>query len=210
MATAEIGDLIEFMNPWLGFSLWGVYAGENHVIHFGVEDENMTQKACRSFLQYMVPKSKRNCVLKKTKIRRQHTEELKVPPETRIRVNNSKHNLVPSSQEMMKHRCNTFLHQEFEFDLLNFNSEHFATFVRYGQAVCNQTQAHCPSARPLIKPNTLYHLLITSKQKQESWTEILSFFPLGNPSRGMLINYPPSPHTTTTITITSLHIYIFC
>ncbi|XP_067365531.1 phospholipase A and acyltransferase 4-like [Channa argus] len=138
MATAEIGDLIEFMNPWLGFSLWGVYAGENHVIHFGVEDENMTQKACRSFLQYMVPKSKRNCVLKKTKIRRQHTEELKVPPETRIRVNNSKHNLVPSSQEMMKHRCNTFLHQEFEFDLLNFNSEHFATFVRYGQAVCNQ------------------------------------------------------------------------
>lgn len=26
----------------------------------------------------------------------------------------------------------------------------------------------CPSARPLIKPNTLHHLVITSKQQQES------------------------------------------
>ncbi|KAK2844533.1 hypothetical protein Q5P01_011192 [Channa striata] len=138
VATAETGDLIEFVIPWSGFSLWAVYAGEGHVIHFGLEDENIIEKACRSFLQYMVPKSKRNCVLKKTKICRQRTDELQVPPGTQIRVNNSKHNLVPSSQETMRHRCNTFLHQEFKYDLLNFNSEHFATFIRYGQAVCNQ------------------------------------------------------------------------
>lgn len=31
-------------------------------------------------------------------------------------------------------------------------------------------------------------------------TEILSFFPLGNPSRGMLINCPYSPHNTPTTT----------
>lgn len=64
--------------------------------------------------------------------------EIRVPPGTCIRVNNNKHNLVPSPQEMMMNCCKTFLHQEFKYDLMNFNSEHFATFVRYGNAVCNQ------------------------------------------------------------------------
>ncbi|GAA6220723.1 retinoic acid receptor responder protein 3-like [Lates japonicus] len=138
VSTAEIGDLIEFVNPWLGLSLWGVYVGEGHVIHFGVGDENMTQKACRSFLQQMAPKSSGDRVLKKTRICTQRITDIKVPPGTRIRVNNNKHNLVLSTQEAMRHRCETFLHQEFKYDLMNFNSEHFATFVRYGHAVCNQ------------------------------------------------------------------------
>ncbi|XP_026227409.1 phospholipase A and acyltransferase 4-like [Anabas testudineus] len=98
----------------------------------------MTQKACRSFLQYMVPKSKSSRVLKKTKICRQSFTEIKLLPGTQIRVNNNKHHLVPSLQETLRHRCDTFLHQEFKYDLINFNSEHFATFVRYGRAVCNQ------------------------------------------------------------------------
>lgn len=33
-----------------------------------------------------------------------------------------------------------------------------------------QTKTHCLSARPLIKSNTLYHLLITSTRRPESWT----------------------------------------
>ncbi|XP_023256559.1 retinoic acid receptor responder protein 3-like isoform X1 [Seriola lalandi dorsalis] len=138
VSTAEIGDLIEFVNPLLGLSLWGVYVGEGHVIHFGVGDENMTQKACRSFIQQMVPKSNGDRVLKKTKVCKQRITDIKVPPATRIRVNNNNHNLVPSPLEMMTHRCETFLHQEFKYDLMNFNSEHFATFVRHGYAVCNQ------------------------------------------------------------------------
>lgn len=40
----------------------------------------------------------------------------------------------------------------------------------FSSLIMTQTQAHCPSARPLIKPNTLYHLLITSTQQQESRT----------------------------------------
>ncbi|XP_039973319.1 phospholipase A and acyltransferase 4-like [Xiphias gladius] len=138
MSTAEIGDLIEFVNMWLGLSLWGVYVGEGHVIHFGVGDENMTQKACRSFLQQMVPNSNGDHLLKKTRICMQPITDIKVPIGTQIRVNNNKHNLVPSPQETMRHRYETFLHQEFKYDLMNFNSEHFATFVRYGHAVCTQ------------------------------------------------------------------------
>ncbi|KAM9852108.1 phospholipase A and acyltransferase 2-like [Aulostomus maculatus] len=138
VSTAEYGDLIEFVNPWLGFALWGVYMGEGRVIHFGVGDENMTQKACRSFMQQMVPKSKGDRALKRTRICTQSITDIKVPAGTRVRVNNDKHRLVPSPLEMMRRRCETFLHQEFKYDLLNFNSEHFATFIRSGHAVCNQ------------------------------------------------------------------------
>lgn len=98
----------------------------------------MTQKACRSLLQQMVPKSNGDRVLKQTKVCIQRITELKLPAGTRIRVNNNKHNLAPSQPEWMKYRCDTLLQQEFKYDLLSFNSEHFATFIRYGQAVCNQ------------------------------------------------------------------------
>ncbi|KAM9310007.1 phospholipase A and acyltransferase 4-like [Pholidichthys leucotaenia] len=138
VTTAEIGDLIEFLNPWLGLSYWGVYIGEGQVIHFGVGDENMTRKACRSFFQLMMPKSRTDCVLKKTRICIKHVNEIRLPLGTRIRVNNKKHNLVPSPPEIVKTRYETFLHQEFKYDLVKFNSEHFATFVRYGHAVCSQ------------------------------------------------------------------------
>lgn len=39
--TAEIGDLIESVKPWSGLSLWGVYVGEGHIIHFGVGGKNL-------------------------------------------------------------------------------------------------------------------------------------------------------------------------
>ncbi|XP_036930658.1 phospholipase A and acyltransferase 2-like [Acanthopagrus latus] len=138
VSTAEVGDLIEFVHPWAGVSLWAVYVGEGHVIHFGVGDENLTQKVCRTLLQQMAPKKKADGMLRKTRICAQRITDIKVAPGTSIRVNNNKHNLVPSSQEMMRSRWETFLHQEFKYDLINFNSEHFATFVRYGEAVSNQ------------------------------------------------------------------------
>ncbi|XP_037130532.1 phospholipase A and acyltransferase 4-like [Syngnathus acus] len=138
VSAAEIGDLIEFVHPWLGVSLWGVYMGKGHVIHFGVGDENMTQKACRSLMQQMLPRKKGDGVLKKTTITSQPIADIRLPAGTRIRVNNDKHQLVPSITEQMMHRCHTFLHQQFKYDLINFNSEHFATFVRYGRAVCTQ------------------------------------------------------------------------
>ncbi|XP_016528899.1 HRAS-like suppressor 2 [Poecilia formosa] len=97
VSTAETGDLIEFVNPWLGLSLWGVYTGEGYVIHFWVGGGA-----------------------------------------SQIRVNNHEHNLTASPPETVWRCCETFLHQEFKYNLLNFNSEHFAEFVRYGHAVSNQ------------------------------------------------------------------------
>lgn len=41
VSTAEIGDLIESVKPWSGLSLWGVYVGEGHIIHFGVGGKNL-------------------------------------------------------------------------------------------------------------------------------------------------------------------------
>ncbi|XP_068614289.1 phospholipase A and acyltransferase 2-like [Brachionichthys hirsutus] len=145
LSSVEIGDLIEFAYPWSGLCLWGVYIGDGLVIHFGVGDENMTQKACRSFLQQMAPKSKGDGVLKKTRICTQRIKDIKLPPGTCIRVNNNKHNLVPSPQEMIRTRCEMFLHQEFKYDLMNFNSEHFATFIRYGCAVSNLVGSKTPT-----------------------------------------------------------------
>ncbi|KAM3873337.1 phospholipase A and acyltransferase 4-like [Diretmus argenteus] len=138
LSTAEIGDLIEFTYPSAGVSCWGVYVGDGHVIHFGVADEDMMLTICRGFLQQMIQNAAGDRLLRRTKIRRQHISEIKVPRGTRIKVNNNKHHLRASPEDVVKHRCATFLDQEFAYDLLNFNSEHFATFVRSGHAVCNQ------------------------------------------------------------------------
>lgn len=115
-----------------------------HCISPRFKDENMTQKACRSFFQHMAPKSKGDGVLRRTRVCIQRITEIKVPPGTSIRVNNNKHNMVPSPQDIIKNRCETFLHQEFRYDLVNFNSEHFATFARYGHAVSNLVGSTTP------------------------------------------------------------------
>lgn len=167
VATAEIGDLIEFVHPWSGLSLWAVYVGEGFVVHFGVGDENTTQKACRSFIQQLIPKLKAERILKKTRICAQKISEIRVPAGTRIRVNNSKHNLVPSSQDEVRYRCHTFMHQEFNYDMVHFNSEHFATFVRYGQALSTQI-----SFKPNNKANadTNQTLQMIMQQRMETET----------------------------------------
>lgn len=159
------GTLDWVCKPMVGLSLWSVYMGEGQVFHFGcggkkcfpcytlqlswllcqlkmqyvylnssffspLQDENVTQKACRSFLQMTIPKSSNDSIVKKTRIRPWPITEIKVPQETQIRVvNNNKH----------RHSCHcqSFLHQELKYDLVNFNSEHFATFVQYSYAVFN-------------------------------------------------------------------------
>lgn len=95
----------------------------------------MTQKAWRSFIRRAIPMSKGDRFLKKTRICTEHIGDIKVPPGTCIRVNNSKHSMEPSPRELVRKRCEMFLHQEFKYDLATFNSEHLATFIRDGQAV---------------------------------------------------------------------------
>lgn len=42
-----------------------------------------------------------------------------------------------TNTETISCHCQSFLHQELKYDLVNFNSEHFATFVQYSYAVFN-------------------------------------------------------------------------
>ncbi|KAJ0000373.1 hypothetical protein NQD34_012215 [Periophthalmus magnuspinnatus] len=163
--TAVIGDLIEFLLPWSGLSHWAVYVGEGHVMHFGVGDENTTQKACRSFIKLLIPKS--GSILKKTRICTQMISEIRVPPGTTIRVNNNKHKLAPSTLDEILYSCHTFHHQEFTYDMVNFNSEHFATFIRYGQAMGNQI-----SLKPNNKANADTTQTLQMIMQQRSETEI--------------------------------------
>ncbi|CAL8341310.1 unnamed protein product [Gadus morhua 'NCC'] len=138
VSGAQVGDLIEFVYPGTGLSLWAIYDGDGHAVHFGVGDENAMQALCRSFLHQMAPRTAGG-PLRRTSIRRQLITQIKVPPGTRIRVNNNKHQLWPSPPELLQHRCQALLHHQLSYDLLHLNSEHFVTFVRYGRAVCTQT-----------------------------------------------------------------------
>lgn len=162
LSTAEEGDLVEFLHSWSGMRLWAVYVGEGRVIHFGAggnnnavehlkmplmtylfteisllyKDESMTHKAFHSFLRRAIPRSKGDRFLR-TRVCVEHVGDIKVPPGTCIRVNNSRHGMQPSPRDIVRKRCEVFLHQEFEYDLATFNSEHLATFIRYGRAVSN-------------------------------------------------------------------------
>lgn len=71
-------------------------------------------------------------------IRKVLLAEVNVPKGARVLINNNRHNLTPSAPDDMRLRCQALLGQVFQYHLLNFNCEHFATFVRYGKAVCNQ------------------------------------------------------------------------
>uniref|UniRef100_A0A8P4G6N4 LRAT domain-containing protein n=1 Tax=Dicentrarchus labrax TaxID=13489 RepID=A0A8P4G6N4_DICLA len=116
VSTAKIGDLIEFSYP-MGYSHWGVYDGDGHVIHFAVQGW---------FGEFG------------TRIRRVPLGEVNVPKGAHVLISNNRHAFAPSAPEDMKLRSNTLLNQDFPYDLFGLNCEHFATFVRYGKAVCNQ------------------------------------------------------------------------
>ncbi|KAK3566196.1 hypothetical protein QTP86_028904 [Hemibagrus guttatus] len=135
-ASAHFGDLIEFLYP-IGYSHWGVYDGDGYVIHFAVADETQIMNTFRGYLQTMFPVCG-DLLLGETRIRRQHLAEVNVPKGARILVNNSRHSFTPSEPEEMKRRRDSLLDKQLPYHLFNQNCEHFATFVRFGKAVCNQ------------------------------------------------------------------------
>lgn len=49
VSMAAFGDLIEFSYP-IGYSHWGVYAGEGHVVHFAVAGEIKLQSGTEGVL----------------------------------------------------------------------------------------------------------------------------------------------------------------
>ncbi|XP_060786941.1 phospholipase A and acyltransferase 4-like [Neoarius graeffei] len=135
-ASAHFGDLIEFVYP-IGYSHWGVYDGDGYIIHFAVADESELMQTFRTCLQTIFPVCG-DLLLGETQIRRQRLAEVNVPQGARVLVNNTQHTFQPSEPEDMQRRRYALLNIQLPYKLFTQNCEHFATFVRYGKAVCNQ------------------------------------------------------------------------
>ncbi|XP_070766823.1 phospholipase A and acyltransferase 4-like [Enoplosus armatus] len=154
VSTAKFGDLIEFSYP-IGYSHWGVYDDDGCVIHFAVADEGQLMGSIRSSLQSIFPICG-DILLGETKIRRVPVGEVNIPKGAHILISNNRHAFKPSEPEDMRLRRDALLEKAFPYNLLNLNCEHFATFVRYGKAVCNQIPARsknveCVSATATFK-----------------------------------------------------------
>ncbi|XP_061757161.1 phospholipase A and acyltransferase 2-like isoform X1 [Nerophis ophidion] len=136
VSTAKFGDLIEFSYP-IGYSHWGVYHGDGHVIHFAVAEESTIMGNLRMSLQNLFPICG-DLLLGATKIRCVPLGEVNVPAGTHILICNNRHAFTPSSTEDIRRRSDALVNEELTYDLFALNCEHFATFVRFGKSVCNQ------------------------------------------------------------------------
>uniref|UniRef100_A0A3B4BSI5 LRAT domain-containing protein n=1 Tax=Pygocentrus nattereri TaxID=42514 RepID=A0A3B4BSI5_PYGNA len=121
LPSDKFGDLIEFSYP-IGFSHWGVYEGDGFRVHV---------------LQRVFPSSG-NILLGHTKVQREHITQVPVPKGAHIKISNNCHHSPASTATDMRRRMYGLLDEVLEYNLLMHNCEHFATFVRYGVAMCNQ------------------------------------------------------------------------
>ncbi|XP_068610108.1 phospholipase A and acyltransferase 2-like [Brachionichthys hirsutus] len=137
VSTAKFGDLIEFAYP-IGYSHWAVYDEDGHVFHFAIADEGTLKTNIRNRLQTWLPLCG-DLLLGQIKIRRVPIGEVNVPKGAHIMISNNRHAFQPSAPEDMRRRRDALLGEELPYHLLNLNCEHFATFVRYGKVVCNQS-----------------------------------------------------------------------
>uniref|UniRef100_A0A668RBA1 LRAT domain-containing protein n=1 Tax=Oreochromis aureus TaxID=47969 RepID=A0A668RBA1_OREAU len=135
-SVLPLTNLIEFSYP-LGYSHWAVYDDDGHVIHFAVA-------VCGDLL------------LGETKIRRVPVGEVNVPHGAHALVSNNRHAFTPSAPEDMRLRRDALLNQSLPYNLFTLNCEHFATFIRYGKAVCNQVM-------PSLEKTNDYHLRYAQK-----------------------------------------------
>ncbi|XP_048874214.1 phospholipase A and acyltransferase 1-like [Brienomyrus brachyistius] len=136
VSTAQFGDLIEFSYP-IGYSHWGIYDEDGYIIHFAVADEGELKKRLRQSLQTVFPVCG-DLLLGETQIRRQLLSEVNVPTGAQVIISNNRHARTASPIAEMRQRRDALLHKELNYNLFTLNCEHFATFIRYGQAVCNQ------------------------------------------------------------------------
>ena len=94
----------------------------------------------RNYLQTAFPVCG-DLLLGETQIRRQPLAEVNVPKGARIIISNSRHVDNSSTEKQMRSRRDALLNKVLPYRLFTLNCEHFASFVRYGQAVCNQVSS---------------------------------------------------------------------
>ncbi|XP_061901038.1 phospholipase A and acyltransferase 2-like isoform X2 [Entelurus aequoreus] len=107
VSTAKFGDLIEFSYP-IGYSHWGVYHDDGHVIHFAVAEESTIMGNLRMSLQNLFPICG-DLLLGATKIRCVPLGEVNVPAGTHILICNNRHAFTPSSTEDMRRRSDALI-----------------------------------------------------------------------------------------------------
>ncbi|XP_041656188.1 phospholipase A and acyltransferase 2-like [Cheilinus undulatus] len=172
VATAKFGDLIEFSYP-IGYSHWGVYDEDGHVIHFAVAEEGQFMNMVRTRLQTLLPVCG-DLLLGFTKIRRMPIEEVTVPTGAHAFINNNKHAFRASCPEDIRKRRDALVDREFQYNLLFLNCEHFATFIRYGKAVCNQIPAKAKNVE-CQHATEIFQKVVTDKEKADA-PETTKFF----------------------------------
>lgn len=102
-----------------------------------LSDESQLMNRIRTSLETFFPVCG-DLLLGQTQIRRVPLSQVKVPKGTHILISNNRHFFTPSAPEAMRRRCDALLDETLPYNLLSLNCEHFATFIRYGKAVCNQ------------------------------------------------------------------------
>ncbi|XP_054482754.1 phospholipase A and acyltransferase 4-like [Anoplopoma fimbria] len=163
LSTGKFGDLIEFAYP-IGYSHWGVYDGDGYVFHFAVADEKQLMSNIRTYLQKIFPVCG-DLLLGETRIRRVPLGEVNVPNGAHISISNNRHAFTPSEPEHMRLRCDALLDRDFQYKLFSLNCEHFATFVRYGKAVCNQIPAK-PKNKECEEATATFNTIVGTKEKE--------------------------------------------
>ncbi|TRY99893.1 hypothetical protein DNTS_034000 [Danionella cerebrum] len=159
LSSVQFGDLIEFSYP-IGYSHWGVYAGDGYIVHFAVVDESQLMNTFRGFLQTVFPVCG-DLLLGETKIRRQLLLEVNVPKGAKVSISNSQHDIQPSPVDEIRRRIDGLLDKEFTYKLFTFNCEHFATFVRSGKAICNQIPRK-PKNKECLEATELFQVFVPS------------------------------------------------
>ncbi|XP_049613638.1 phospholipase A and acyltransferase 2-like [Syngnathus scovelli] len=137
--SAKFGDLIEF-SCTNGNSHWAIYDDDGHVLHFAVPDEVMLlNNSQHTHTQLQIAFPRQGDPLRTTsRIRRVSLGEITLPKHVRILIRNHRYDLTPSSPEEIRRRFDALEDVELPYNMLMLNCEHFATFVRYGKAICNQ------------------------------------------------------------------------
>ncbi|XP_037099813.1 phospholipase A and acyltransferase 2-like isoform X1 [Syngnathus acus] len=165
-ARAEFGDLIEFSYP-IGYSHWGVYDDDGHVIHFAVAEEGHVLGNIRTSLQSWFPVCG-DLLLGATRIRRVPLGEVTVPKGVHILISNNRHAFKASSPEEMRRRRDALEDVELPYNLFWLNCEHFATFVRYGKAICNQIPTKAKNEETESATSTFQEIVDSKADKEPS------------------------------------------
>uniref|UniRef100_A0A3Q2T5W4 LRAT domain-containing protein n=1 Tax=Fundulus heteroclitus TaxID=8078 RepID=A0A3Q2T5W4_FUNHE len=129
------GDLIEIFRN--GYQHWAMYVGKGYVVHLlGPCGESTTNRCYRSLLS----SSTINLPIGKNNVLKQKL--LKVVSSDKWRINNLQdHEKQPRPAEIILREANKLVGAVQLYNVVEYNCEHFATELRYGNAESQQADS---------------------------------------------------------------------